>query len=85
MEPDVPPVPSNGPWDPSEHEEILKELQRARSSAVTALLEAREAEVVARGLRRKATALLKHYERLLQEHNGQLHLPYERSVDEGQD
>lgn len=54
--------------------EARNELHSARSRAVDALLEAEDLEAQARRARRQATARLKHYERLLQEHQGQLKL-----------
>lgn len=55
--------------------EILPALREARSAAVESMLAAEEADKIARHARRKARQRLKYYERLLEEHAGQLALP----------
>lgn len=54
--------------------EVLPALREARSAAVEAMLAAEEADKTARTARRKARQRLKTYERLLEEHAGQLAL-----------
>lgn len=55
--------------------EIIPALREARSEAVEAMLAAEEADKIARQARRRARQKLKLYDRLLQEHSGQLSLP----------
>jgi hypothetical protein len=56
-------------------DELRAQVEDARSLAVDAMLAAEEIEREARSARRHATRLLKTYERLLLEYNGQLKLP----------
>jgi hypothetical protein len=53
-----------------------EQLEEARQRATAALLEAEREEASARRARRRATARMKHYERLLAEHNGAIPLPF---------
>lgn len=60
---------------PKDADQVLRE---ARSAAVDLLVEVDDMEAELRDLRRRARARLKHYERLVQEHLGQLSLLEER-------
>lgn len=55
--------------------EVIPALREARSEAVAAMLDAEEADKIARHKRRRARQKLRFYDRLLQEHGGQLQLP----------
>lgn len=60
--------------------EILAKLEEARTAAAVAEVEADDAERQARRKRRHASNLLKRYDRLVQEHMGQLAFMPEEEV-----
>lgn len=74
---DVSPVP-----EALAPEHVIDRLRQNRAEAIQAILTAEEADTTARAARKQAKYLVKRYERLVQEYNGQLQLPMPGESDE---